>query len=189
VLIIPSSWGSQRAVTYKPSAASSCSNSAVRGDRYHLYIGTFGAIPIDVGLEVSNQPRLIGVSPSSPSAQSSYPSSASTLPAERTGHGLFGGGHQAQPEDLASDTAAAQASLEREGKQSTVSSLSCTAPSKQQYACDVGTNSEGLRCIQERSEGSFCLAGFQSSREAAGEDNGGFPFGGGRQNVRKKTRT
>jgi hypothetical protein len=44
-----------------------------------------------------------------------------------------------------------------------------------------------LRCIQERSEGGICPAGFQSSCDAAGKDIGGFPFGDGRQSLRKKT--
>jgi hypothetical protein len=53
----------------------------------------------------------------------------------------------------------------------------------------VGTNSDGLRCIQEGSESGICLAGVQSSRDASGEDIRGFSFGDERQNLRRKTGT
>jgi hypothetical protein len=106
-------------------AASSCSNSTARGNKYNLCIGTFGAIPIDGELEVSNQSRIIGPGSSSSSAQNSCSGFESASSAERAARRSVGGLRQDQPDAFISDIA--QASMEREGKQSPVSTLGCSA--------------------------------------------------------------
>jgi hypothetical protein len=141
-------------------------------NRYSLCIGTFGSIPINCELDRSLQWGFDGPGSPSPNSEVCIANTASAATGEGSARREF---------DLQKR---GDSSEEKENEASSVSAVCRGSSSKQVDPRNVGTDSGGLRSVQEGQEGCFNSAGFKSPSSASGEDSRGVSVSNLRQSSR-----